>query len=518
MSRPSQPDETIDLLERHLMRPTAALFDAISEPDTLTPEPEYLDNSGVAYVSTERSFIQVAQLVADQIISSTRLLRISSTNSYTGLELERPSSDWKEYHADTMPHGVAGVFPSQQQCTLDSYANLDRGADRPFESFNLFTPHTTIQRMGKPMDMLASALPFWEELSLNPFSGSKHICTCSIFPDRTYLRSAIFNFMEMMRGAYQPCNLGVHNVGISEDLASDGLVVVKTSAQHLGEYLRDLNDFCESFGTELAKHIRGENTVVYLFDPFNTEDSLPGLCAAFLKLFEAYRSALTTANSTNDLVLQVVPLDFVFSPDRLVFPSLRDYRQLALEVYDRCSPKEAGDQGCLPYIGAPAVRLAKIIPRKIDFRLSADSSSAPLYHDRCIHVAYSWTPGEIWLTASWTDNQGVLQWNAPYWLGIDDVNPTQPFYLAAKEMWEVTKMMLNPLNSSWRVFIVKDEPLTLEEMEGQCPSLFFSTLLTRPSLAVHYRRQRKANKHLLHYTERRLGALSCLSSTAIYPS
>lgn len=477
MSPTSQMSDSKDLLNEHLTRPTSAIFNAMAGLHALNLDLASIDDPDVAYISTERSLIQVAQLVADQIISSTRLLRASGTNTYTGLQIDLPSVDWVEYHADTMQLAVSGLFPSSEPCTTDQYANVDKD-----DCLKLFTPQITIQRMGKAMDMLASALPFWEQLSLNPFSGSKDVFTCAIYPSRTYLRPAVSNFLEMMRAAYQGCNLGTHHIGISEGFISNGLIPVDTTGKDPAGYEQDLHAFCESLGIDLAKNIRGDsgNIIIYLFDPFNTEDFLPSLCAAFLKLFEAYRSALAESNlhASSDLVLQIIPLDFIFSTERLVIPALKDYRQLSLEVYDRCSPslREGSDQKRFPFMGAPAVRLAKTIPRNIEFKLNSDPSSASLYNDHRIHVAYSWTPGDLWLTASWTDNQGVLQWNAPYWLGIDDANPTQPFILAAKELWEVTKMMLRPLNSTWRVFVVKDGSLTLEEIKGQRPLLRPSAL------------------------------------------
>ena len=74
-----------------------------------------------------------------------------------------------------------------------------------------------------------------------------------------------------------------------------------------------------------------------------------------------------------------------------------------------------------------------------------------------------------WLTASWTDNYGYLQWNAAYYLGdeasvSDEQWPT--FEEVAKAVWDLTIDIAQLTSTPYRVFIVKRGFLAQDELAG----------------------------------------------------
>lgn len=240
-----------------------------------------------------------------------------------------------------------------------------------------------------------------------------------------------------------------------------------------------------------------------MINPYENPAALAHLCVAFLILFESYASSLKASNieNPNDLVLQIIPTSFVASPTTLVLPSPADYKRLAFEVYDRCGPSV--EPGRSRFFCAPSVRLARAMPKTINLKFSSEPSAGLLSSDMCFHLAYSWDPMQRWLTSSWTDNQGDLQWNAPYFFGVEKNDDPWPNLLnIAKEMWDTTLEMLHQKSATWRLFIVKDSPMHKRELESEsldkCPShtshenhsVAFTMCSTQPS-ARHM--------HLLNY-------------------
>lgn len=214
----------------------------------------------------------------------------------------------------------------------------------------------------------------------------------------------------------------------------------------------------------------GGNTVVYMINPFTAPQSIPYLCSAFLKIFETYALTLKTqpVMNPNDLILQIIPLDLISSPNTIVLPSPLAYRSLAFEVYDRCPPNtSSGAYGGSRHGCAPSIQLAREMPKMINLKLSPEPTASLLQSDMCFHLAYAWDPTQEWLTASWTDNQGDVQWNTPYCLGVGEIEECWPMLLnIIKEIWETTLEMLHPRNSPWRLFVVKDSPMQKRELEG----------------------------------------------------
>ena len=148
-------------------------------------------------------------------------------------------------------------------------------------------------------------------------------------------------------------------------------------------------------------------------------------------------------------------------------PPPKAYSSLAFEIYNRCSPASHTSRDIQsPYASASAIRLAKPVPKTVDFRLSSEPPADLLVNDPSLHLAYSWEPDEQWLSCAWTDNLGTLQWNAVYCLA----DPRPDFYDALsetiKEILNTTKDMLQPANLPWRLYIVKDSPLQPRELAG----------------------------------------------------
>ena len=206
--------------------------------------------------------------------------------------------------------------------------------------------------------------------------------------------------------------------------------------------------------------------MVYLVNQDGNLATPPDLCAGILSIVEGFRNGLPAQELEDppDLAIQIIPQNLIFSPHNVVVPSISDFKKIAFEVYNRCGPPAHLTGERVTYMTAPSVFLSTPIPKKIDFQITVDPSAAALSDDNRVHLAYTWKSASQWLTASWTDNSGIMQWNAAYWIGTDSGKPWQPFIEIFKEVIETTKNMLRPPNRRWEVLIGKSGSIFSDEL------------------------------------------------------
>ena len=475
-------------------------------------EPQFYERPKPSFTGRRQAFVEVARLIAHQAVSG---LFQSQSETSEETNLMREIVPDRSLH-NTMARLLSTFFPTSKGCSLKEYVSLgeknpatisreeavlnQRGLKPTHMAggltamrqsiFKLDSPYTRVRRNGVSTEISASALSFWEELSLGPSHETKDIDVFCVCPKNKYIEEGVMAFLNMTKAAYQSCNLGSHDLGASITDHSERIVTALMDATTPDSFLQNIASTCEGLGTKLpGLGLQSGTIVVYIINPFDDQRYLPGLCDALLKLPSSYHAALEKRRLEryNDLVIQMVPLDLVWSPECIVVRSPTDYRRLAFAVYNEC--------GREPYfMGAPAVRLAKAVPKTIDFKLVSESSAPFMQSDNCVHVSYTWSATSEWVTASWTDNLGVLSWDGCYWLGKDEEKPWKPFYETAKEILETSFEMLHPPNAPWRIFICKDSPVLKMENDGKYPSLLFTLAKTDVihSLATGPRRLQQA--------------------------
>lgn len=187
-------------------------------------------------------------------------------------------------------------------------------------------------------------------------------------------------------------------------------------------------------------------------------------CTAFLRLFHKYVEDTSRRHLRlfHEVVLQVVPLRFVTSPDSLVAPPQLDYLRLSLEVYSRCAPKSPNmdDIAC-----APPLALEEPVPKTVPFKLSSDPVS-PLESGRCFHIAYSHSIDRRWITVAWTDSAGRHQTSMSYCLWERGSGMSRSVVEVLGDIWGATQDILGMSHRHWQVMIAKDGPMETEEITG----------------------------------------------------
>ncbi|KAL8777960.1 MAG: hypothetical protein Q9194_002266 [Teloschistes cf. exilis] len=375
---------------------------------------DFLDGSSVdtgnVFVGNDQNFIQIAQLVADQKILQNDFLQcaVSSPTSPFGLE----TYNEPEGLVTALQEALENILSSTKQCNLKSLSDLDAGhatnvsaaiistekADKPGQPQQRSrvgktqvdalqksqVPYLSVQRGKDAMEVLPPALYFWEELGFSPVQRRRDAVAFIIYPNHDTVREAASSFLMSMENSYQSCRFGRHTRGAKLGDYDEGLVALPVSSADPKFFFKGLDKICESIGTEISiDEADGSNYIIYVVNPFNDEAMLPHMCHSFFQLSHAYAERVDSALQDNarEVILQVVPISFLVNCDRLTFPPPKAYTQLAFEVYSRCNTATGEDEGVeSPYASSAAVRLAKPIPRAVNFHLGS-RPTPPLAHD-----------------------------------------------------------------------------------------------------------------------------------------
>lgn len=304
-------------------------------------------------------------------------------------------------------------------------------------------------------------------------------------------------FLDRIRSIYESLKMGGFDRLLYGAELPSGLFpydVDKPSASPLSATAAQSSSVLSTAMTKLANDlarfiVTGKNHVVYFVYTPENPGSIVEACAAFQDLFEKYKKAVADRKKpiSNELVLQLIPLDYVASETTLAILSPSDYAKLCIETYDRCT----AFGGPMP---APAIVLEDPLPRVIEFKPTASPSANVLHENSCIHIAYARSVDERWVTAAWTDNRGVKQMTASYCLGRRGKPLSTSLEEITHEIWDTTHDLISMWKVHWRVIVTKCGPMEQSEVENWIAlsqsetkasmSLTLMTVDTNPSLQL----------------------------------
>jgi len=477
----------------------------------------------------DEDMVTVAQILAEQAALGS--LMMPDENSYgssclaavsTASERRRKMACMSRQAIRALIDAVPESLGEPSECTFREYVEIQEGyilgaptrnfqprpvpgregseVMKPPNIFQISCPHIQLKRSDSNLSILPSAVAFWESLGLGPSQGSKDIQAVCIFPGWDGMVDNVEVFLDRMRNTYESLKLGsFERLPTWGDIIGGhvGYEVEKISISpgnvfpRISTALADrTTSLCQALtaSTESDKNF----VVFYIYSPSNPS-SIVEACTAFNQLFEDYKNALNDRKKppNNEIVLQLVPLDFVGASTSVVISSLADVTRLCLETYDRCI-MFGGESLPVP---APAIILEQVAPRTLDFKLSSTPSASLMHENSCIYVAYSVSIDGRWISAAWTDYRGTQQMTAAYCLGRKGRNLVMSFSDMAKEIWETTHDILSIYKVHWRVIITKtggvmeqrekDSWTSLASTETKANvSLILTTVDTSPSLQL----------------------------------
>lgn len=228
-------------------------------------------------------YIQLAQILADQLASRdiTPPPTVASSNKYKLVSPGYPTSAEEPFAGI-----LSTLFQNSEQCDLKTYAEIGiqtleepavakpvvrSDQRRPTLSIHgplranlqhgiskMQVPYVRVQRTAKSMEVLPSAYPFWETLSLGPCHGPKDISAYCIYLSSDGVQRSVDTFIDMLGSVYDGCKLGTHKRGMNLNGLGDGLVPVKTkfegedgTTQPVPEdFVQAVESVCEDLGRD----------------------------------------------------------------------------------------------------------------------------------------------------------------------------------------------------------------------------------------------------------------------------
>lgn len=359
-------------------------------------------------------------------------------------------------------------------------------------------PHLELRRNDTKLSVLSSAVNFWEILGLGPSQGPKDVHSVCVFPNLDGMNDNAGVFLDRLRSVYLSLKLGSFERMPSSPTIANGLLPFEVDKTNNNPIIPQASRSGYLLVDEMAKlavsifntSAVSKNFVIFFVYTPENPSTLVEACLAFNRMFELYRRALTDRKKTaqNELVLQLVPLNYIATSASVVALPPGDCIRLCLEIYDRCK-LFGGPMPC------PAIVLEQQpVTQGINFQLRNQPSANVLQENSCMHIAYAQSVDERWITAAWTDNRGCKQMTASYCLGRKGRPLSRSFTDVAHEIWTTTHDLTSIWKVHWRIIITKVGPMDQQEINDwmtlasteikSSVTLTLLTVETNPSLQL----------------------------------
>lgn len=214
------------------------------------------------------------------------------------------------------------------------------------------------------------------------------------------------------------------------------------------------------------------NVIVYIVRTKPSDAGYMECVSAFHDMYKEYTNGSTlsaaSAKCDADLTLQMISIESLISTSSPVVMSHTEHVRLCFEIYDKCTITDRGTSGEAWHSGsAPAVMLAQSGPKRVQLKISTDASYAPLHEKAVLHLAYSCSPDDRWVSAAWSDEVGETHGGVSFCRARTTSAAFRPFSHIAKEMI-ATVMDATPTKvAGWRLMVVKVGSVTSEEVDGK---------------------------------------------------
>ncbi|KAB5583153.1 mediator complex subunit 13 C-terminal-domain-containing protein [Coniochaeta sp. 2T2.1] len=458
-------------------------------------------------------FITIAQILTEQAVSGSLVLGPKNNVDVELQETRRSVLNATRHSMQCLRSVLPSSLASAAECQFRPFIEVQdvsllgqpsrmpiRPAGQEVVRPNLFqipAPHVELRRYDSKLSVLPSAVSFWEGLGLSPSQGAKDINAICVFPNWKGMQDNAVCFLDRIRSIYESLKMGTFDRLLYGADIPSGLFPYNTekiAASPLSATAPQPGSALSAAMTKLASDlarliVTEKNHVVYFVYTPDSPGSIVEACAAFQDLFEKYKKAVADRKKivSNELVLQLIPLDYVASETSLAILSPSDYAKLCVETYDRCTVFG----GPMP---APAIVLEPPLPRGIEFKPTATPSANVLHENSLIHLAYARSVDERWITAAWTDNRGIKQMTASYCLGRRGKPLSNSLEEVTHEIWDTTHDLISMWKVHWRVIITKCGPMEQTEIDNWLAlaqsetkasiSLTLMTVDTNPSLQL----------------------------------
>lgn len=315
------------------------------------------------------------------------------------------------------------------------------------------------------MQVLPSALRFWEKLGLKPRGGSKDVIAFMFFEAKDEARETeLGSWLESLGQTYAAKNYGTHSLGRAAGCTRDGLVPVLFDT-----FRKTLVSFVQSLPPV------GKPVVFYIVVPTYMISLASG---PLRQIFSAMRRA-KKAQPDASLLFHLVPEPL--TSGNVENPAMRHlgFEIMADTIYDRVltvtqrmlsQAQIADGERTQALFQEPAFVLARPLLKKPTFRLEARVKSLDVM-DRfsVFHVGYRVSPCRRWLFAACVDQRGEMH-ELKAWVLQDDNSEK----FVVRSIWALAVNVAARANVEWRIAITKHGTMNALELEAWGDQLSFA--------------------------------------------
>ncbi|THH32165.1 hypothetical protein EUX98_g2030 [Antrodiella citrinella] len=320
-------------------------------------------------------------------------------------------------------------------------------------------PLLTIGKAGEIMNILPTALRFWEKLGLSPRNGPKDITAFIVF-DQTHLQEEreVGELLGRLSAVYTTKRYGKHDAGRAPGCTQDGIFPTR---------FESIRKTLSTFATGITER-SSSSIVVYIVTP----DHILRMTSPILRqVLSAIKRISKNRQATSPILFQFVPerLLAASAPSSLEGASLEAFVD---SVYDRILCPVDRHVSCRyppsvedtrMYLQFPAFTLAKPLHPEVKF-VKAEAVEILDVVDRysMLHVGYQVTRQGKWLLTTCVDHRGEVH-DLRAWLMPED-DTVDSF--TVNSVWDFAMSMATKANVEWHVVIAKRGVMTAHEMDA----------------------------------------------------
>ncbi|KAF9268419.1 hypothetical protein L218DRAFT_995138 [Marasmius fiardii PR-910] len=353
--------------------------------------------------------------------------------------------------------GVKGLQgPSQVGSLFDNEpTDASIPPSQPRTIMPLETPLVSVGKGNTVIDILPTALRFWEKLGLGPKHGEKDATAFVLFEDHGEWRQRQAEvWLSNLATLYRSKNLGQLSPGPSSAGSKDGLVPLR---------------FDSAFRKTLASFVAGlptpQSSFVFFIVVPTVAMSLSSL--VLRQVFSAVKKAAKTYSEAQ-ILFQFVPEELLLRNMDVSSPNDVGTHRMCCSVYNRIlQPVERAmsrrffEHGLRVrnYFQEPAVTLSRsAYSNKVSYMNNAHTSLGILDRHTLLHVAYQVSHCKKWIVAACVDQRGEAH-DFGVWLlqtpdsENEDIFPEEMYVV--NKVWDFAMQFAEKADVEWRIVFAK---------------------------------------------------------------
>ncbi|KAI0922097.1 hypothetical protein AcW2_006885 [Taiwanofungus camphoratus] len=403
-----------------------------------------------------KSLEAAAQILVKEVVENSIWADAWQVNATTAsLEVPAPTEVWQA-DVKRVNRLLGSVGMAQSPVSLQMLSGLDSaqresGEDASITSLHLLeSPMFTVGKSDTLIQVLPTALRFWEKLGLGPRGGKKDVTAFVFFEGSDEEKQMeIAEWLNKVSSAYSAKNFGAHSAGMCTSCTRPGLVPIRF----------------DSFRKTLASFVAGlaQPSLSFVFY-IVTPPSIIALTSPILRhLFSAVKR-VTKAHGDMQIL-------FHFVPDALITGGPTDPRagHVGLEPFVESLAPQRG------YFRAPAFALARPLVStgvaqypfpdhgaRVTFVLEPHLNSLDVV-DRhtLLHVGYQTTPCGRWVLAACVDARGEAYELGAWLLPGESVET-----FVVNQVWGFVRDFAARANVEWKIVVAKLGSLRSSELDA----------------------------------------------------